>query len=424
MGGGRLPRSKALTWYVLAAAFLLSFAAGACFFGGDDDEGPSPTAVAPTASPTGPPPATPTPDRLATPPADRTEAIGWLQAALGGTNFDPPCPESIVQRGVRCAEGDADGDRRTDFAYLVPLKPPVTQAPYPAAVVVRRAASGLLEERGSGADVSIIGASVFAMSDRTGDGRGDVTFLENVCSATGCKTRAVVLTWDGNAWRDAGPGGEPIGNVDSVKWEGVGASSRLLIHGGKLPDDVLREAGPTRSTTRTFVFNVARYTLNTEEPDPPEYLYHAIIDADRLFDEDKRAAIEAFQAAADNDGLKDWRPPGAPEKDRRPALQGFALFRIALAHAALQGEPQELTLALDHVVNHGVDSGEMLFVNVATEFRRGYANGGLATGCAAVLDYINKRSPGTDTRGYIAALFAYGYENPPGSTWADKICPF
>ena len=432
MGGRRLPRSQALKWLLLAIGSVSVFAASACFFGSDDDdEEPTPTpapSATNTVEPTASPSATPTPNLLATPPTDQTTARAWLEVALrqsGSTGSGPSCPPDLGKYGVLCAEGDADGDAgQPDRAYLVPLTPRVPLAPHPAAVFVQRSTTGMLEELSSAADASIIGAGVFAVADRTSDALGDITYLENVCSATGCKTAAIVMAWDGTAWRNVGPVGEPVGNVDTVTWTGSGSASRLTIHGGKLPEDAPKDAGPTRAATRTFRLSGPRYALESEAFDPPQYLYHAILDAERTFVEDKRASITEFQAAANNTSLMDWRPPGAAEKDRRPALQGFALFRIALAHAAIQSDPLELTEALDDVVNHGVDTGEPLFVNVTEEFRRGYASNGLTSGCAAVAAYINKVVPGTDTRGYISATFNYGYENPPGSAWANNICPF
>jgi len=364
---------------------------------------------------------------VATPPTDQFEARGWLQAALGPGNYDPPCPQSLLQYGVACAQGDADGDGLKELAYLVPVKLPSTRLPFPATVFVRRGHSQKLDELALtvAADASPIGISVFTLADRTGDGKGDLSYLQNICTATGCRTIPVVYTWDGNSWRDAGPGEEPIGNVDLAKWEGEGAGSKLVMHGGKLPASAPAEAGPTRAATSTFAFNGTRYVLESAVADEPEYLYHAILDAEAVFQSDKRAAIEAFEKVIASTHLLDWRPPGAPAKDRRPALVGLAHFRVALAHAVLQSDEATLTRALDAVVVHGVSSEEPLFVRVTEEFRRGYAEReSVAGGCAAVNDYVNKVTPGTDTRAYIEQAFNYGYENPRGSSWMDDICPF
>ncbi|MBK7327708.1 MAG: hypothetical protein IPI85_01005 [Dehalococcoidia bacterium] len=125
------------------------------------------------------------------------------------------------------------------------------------------------------------------------------------------------------------------------------------------------------------------------------------------------------------EALKDWKAK-SDQKDRRPALKGFALFRIVLAKAVLQDDAASITAAIDRVIlQSALPDFEPLFVNVAMEFRRGYnESGGLIGGCAAVNLYLTRPAAGADTRAYVEQLFNYGYANPAGSAWLTKICPF
>lgn len=418
MGGGRLSREETLRGRLVGLMVLVAMLCTGCPLSGDGANA-EPTATADpsaTATPSPAPSPTATPNPLAKPPASQFEAREWLERYLSPRGWEPPCPEELREAGVACASGDIDADGRADHAYLVPVKPLNSRAPFPAVVFVRRAAMGKVEEFAIDmtADASILGRAFFAVAERTGDVPAELAFLRNLCSATGCSTLAVLMRWDGTAWRDAGPGDEGILNVDRVEWSGSGALSELTIHGGKLPD----EAGPTRGKLTTFRLEGGRYTAVEEEPDEPDYLYHAVEDADRLFEEDLTAAIAAYSAIVSDTELKDWKPR-ADSPDRRPALKGYALFRIAVARAAQGSDP---TAALDAVIR---ESKEPLFVNIAEEFRRGYQERrGVIAGCAAVNLYLSKPVPGTDTAAYVEKLFDYGYANPPGRTWLTRICPY
>ena len=427
MGGRRLPRKEALRFAaVLWTAVLLVLLAG-CRNGGSGDAGASPEPVVLASPSSAVPTPSPTPDLLATPPASHVDARAWLQRALGPSGFDPPCPQRFQQAGVACTEGDVDGDGLKDLAYLLPVTLPGTLLPHPSAVFLRRGGTQKLEEFAGDltADASPMGIAAFSLVDRTGDARGDLTYLENRCGASGCKTTVVIQTWDGTAWRDAGPADSGIANVDSVSWTGSGASSALRIHGGKLPASAPAEAGPSRAATTTLQLVGSRYTATKVEHDSAEYLYQAFLDADAIFDRDKEASIAAFESVLTREALKDWKAK-SDQKDRRPALKGFALFRIVLAKAVLQDDAASITAAIDRVIlQSALPDFEPLFVNVAMEFRRGYnESGGLIGGCAAVNLYLTRPAAGADTRAYVEQLFNYGYANPAGSAWLTKICPF
>ena len=413
-----------MKWLAVILLATVSLFVTACFFGGDDTEDePAPTAppaTATAASPTPSPTASPTPDPLAQPPATQYEALTWLKKALEGAEA-PACPEKLQLGKVQCVVGDLDGDALQDAAYLVPVKLPGSPLPHPAAVFIWAGKSQEFEElaRDLTADASILGRSFFAIAERSGDALPDLAYLQNTCGATGCSTRALILAWDGTSRRDIGSP-QVTANVDLVEWEGRGAASELKIHGGKLPPDAPREAGPSRASTVSYTLTNGRYEPGETERDAPEYLYHAIKDADELFETDRFASIALYRAAIADTDLKDWKLRDE-DPDRRPALIGYAYWRIALATAVLGDNPSG---AFDETI---AASTEPLFHNVTDVFRRAFMEGqGVIGGCSAVNLYLTTPIAGTNNESYIDQLFYYGYANvpAPGATWLEKICPF
>mgnify|MGYP001171463466 FL=1 len=414
MGGRRLPRKKTLERITAAGIAAVLFCS--CWGGGGATE-PVPT-PAPSPSATSSPPApspTPTPDPLGPPPATAAEARSGLQALLGPTRYAEPCPRRLQEDwGVFCAEGDVDGDGLPDGAWLIPLRQPAPRTPFPAAVLFRPSGSQKLEEFASdgSADVSILGAAIFGVADRDGEPGAEISYLVNTCTANTCTSLVRVQSWDGTAWRDIGPGDNGVPNIDRVEFEGEGALGRLTIHGGKL--DIV--AGPTRAATHVYELSSGRYRLVATTHDPPEYLYHAVLDADALFAGARfEEAIAAYDALIGASHLRDWKADTG-RGEGRPALEGYALFRIAVATAALGRDPTE---AIDRAIR---ESKEIVFSIAAQEFRKGYQeHGGVIAGCAAATRYLGTVGDGADTPAYIAHLFDYGYANQPAKTYQD-IC--
>lgn len=411
MGGPGLPRGKSLAALIVGALLLVMPACS-----GDDDDA-VPTAALPPATPPATstrtrPTQTATPDPLGPPPASTAAAIAGIEAVLDPGEGD--CPAVLVQRwGVTCREGDVDGDGSQDALWLVPLVQQAPVAPNPGVVLVRTGGTVSPISGEGSADASILGVSLFTVGDRDGAPGAEVTYLENLCTVAQCSSLVRVAAWDGAAWRDIGPADQGIINIDRAVIEGTGMDSRIVVHGGSLTTP---SAGPGRASTFTYTLADGRFGLASRDPDPPVYLFHAIVDADGLMaagllDE----AIEGYRAAVEDEALRDWpaehgRGPG------RPALESYALFRIALATAAMGDDPAP---ALDTVIT---TAPEVVFRNAAEVFRRGFQEGGgVSAGCIEVTRYLATTGPGVDTPRYVARLFDYGYANPQ-LTYRD-ICP-
>lgn len=413
MGGRRLPREKTLG---LALACAVTLALASCSGGdGSAEATPLPSSTLVVATPTTSPPPSPTPDPLGPPPTNAIEARAGLQALLGASRFAEPCPQHLtLSWGVICAQGDAGGDGLPDAAWLIPLRQAAPQGPFPAVVFFRPGGSQEIEEfatEGS-ADASILGAAIFSLADRDGEPGAELAYLVNRCTANTCTSLVRIQAWDGTAWRDIGPGDDGVPAIDRVALEGEGAQSRIMIHGGKL--DIA--AGPTRAATRTYELLGGRYRLTKTEYDPPEYLFHAIVDADALFAAANfEEAIAAYRAAIGAEDLRDWKKDTG-RGEGRPALEGYALFRIAVATAALGQDPTE---AIDAAIREGK---EIVFSIAAQEFRKGLQeHSSVIAGCAEATQYLGTVGNGADTPAYIARLFDYGYANQPSRTY-QEIC--
>lgn len=413
MGGPGLPRGKPLAALIVSALLLVMPACS-----GDDDDA-VPTATRPPATPlatstrTRPTP-TATPDPLGPPPASTAAAIAGLEAVIGlGEGY---CPAVLVQRWrATCREGDVDGDGSQDALWLVPVVQQAPVAPNPGVVLVRTSSGGKIAPiSGEGAaDASVLGASLLTVADRDGAPGDDVSYLENLCTVAQCSSLVRVGAWDGAAWRDIGPADQGIVNIDRAVIEGSGTGSRIVVHGGSLTTP---SAGPGRASTFTYTLADGRFGLASRDPDPPVYLFHAIMDADEFMADGRLdEAIEAYRAAVEDGALRDW-PAEHGREPGRPALESYALFRIALATAAMGDDP---SAALDLVITA---APEVVFRNAAEVFRRGFQEGGgVSAGCIEVTRYLATTGPGVDTPRYLARLFDYGYANRQ-LTYRD-VCP-
>lgn len=408
MGSRRLPGKEALA--PLLALLAAGLAAGACR-PGEAQVAASPTAsTAATATATFAPP-TPPPDPLGEPPRDAAEAATKLAPFLADTGTG--CAGAATLRAAwnaTCAAGDLDGDGRADVAVLVPL-PATGRTPNPGVVLVQRSGRASIDQfpPAGEADASIVGRGIFTVAERTGDGKADVVLLANACGGSACASRVYVEAWDGTAWRDLGPG-EAVDSLDGIVFEGTGPKGKLVMHGGIIN---AAGAGPQRGEARVYEFNGARWVLIAILPDAPAYLFHAVEDADGLFDRGKfEEAAAAYKAAIESKELKDWRTETGAAAGRDD-LVAYALLRIAVATAARGQDPAK---TIDAIIR---DVRQELFVNAAMAFRKGMQDGGgVHGGCLEVAQYLG--TPGIPE--IIHAMFDYGFANYPAKGYRD-ICP-
>ena len=401
MGRRRIP-SRAPLAGLLAGLVLV----GACGGGPGRDPVSTPSPATATASPTATP--TATPDLIGPPPLTVAEAGARLAALLAA---GPLCIEPVKLRwNAECMAGDFDGDGRADAAYVVPL--PAAGTRQPAAAFILRAAAPMQTLAPDGAaDTSQLARDLFRATDRSGDGRPDITVLLTSCAAD-CATRVLVQSWDGTSWREIGPG-QAFDNLDRVTFTGTASTRTLSVRSQPLEN---RAVGPTREVTFSFALKDGVYQFESATPATPTYLYHAIQDADaRFLLGDYTGAITAYEAAIADPRLKDWQAE-AGRGDGRARLSGYALFRISVATAA-SGQPEAVVLAsFDRVIR----DGGALFTQVTTAFRGGYLDQGARprAGCQEAVAYLRQPS----VRPFLDELFDYGPANLPRPAPED-VCP-
>lgn len=418
MGGSRLPAARGITPLLL----VLFLALAAACRGGEAEEQPTPAPTVAQSAPAETP--SPTPEVEPTvvafePPLNAADARIRLEPLIAGGR--DACPEEVAETWqATCAFGDIDGDGETDIAVLFPLPKANPLPPNPGMVLVGRSSTGTADQFGQdgSVDASILGVSIFDVLDRDGREGLEVSYLRNTCTVSGCTSLVHVQRWDGTAWRDIGPGDDGVLNIETVAIEGQGEDTRIILRGGR---SNVPAAGPTRIATHIYALENGRFSRESLELDPPEFLYHAVLEADAAFAAARNAtgswsdAIASYEAIIEDGELRDWKAENG-QPAGRAALEGYALFRIAVATAASGEDP---TPAIDRTI---LESAEQVFVTGAEEFRRGYQDGlGVSRACNQATAYFSTIRDGYDTPGYIAQLFDYGYENPR-KTYLD-LCP-
>lgn len=407
----------------LAAASLVLLAASACGDGGDIRIvaiTPSPT---PAASETGsvepssplPPTSitpTPTPAPSGTVPDRPTDLLAGgvpVSSYLAGGSADiAGCLPGLVAAwglapvlGERCFFADIDGDGTSEFAFAVVT---TTEAASPGDVWFFQGADEQFRLFSSArvlANEVLEDVVLTAAADLTGDRFPDLVISARICSAGVCAGRLLLASAHGGEFTDLAPAGLNLTGLHSLRIEDA--------TGDGLQDVVLNyehtpepEAGPQRDFELVLNWAGLKF-FDSKHPDPPRYLFHAIADADTIFDTaDYQAARAQYEAAAANTALVDWRVEVGEGSGRRE-LAPYALLRAGIS-AVRTGDP-EGALALFNQAATGFPAS--LHGQVASIFREGL-EGGLApaVACTTSEDYLRPQSS------RYAEIWDYGFSNP------------
>ena len=303
--------------------------------------------------------------------------------------------------GERCVFADLDGDGSSEFVFAV------------AAGEQAGSAGDVWFFEGADEDFRLFSSArvlanqvlqdvaVEAASDLTGDRFPDIVISARVCGADACARRLLIASAHRGAFEDLAPAGLDFTGLDAIRVEDLtedGLDDVVLAFAYE-PD---REAGPQRD--RDVVLNWAGLKFfDSEEPEPPRYLFHAITDADELFEaRDYGAAREAYEAAADDTSLVDWRVETGEGSGRRE-LVPYALLRASLA-ALRDGDEAG---ALELLARAAGGFAASLHGQVASILAEAIAAGvPQAEACDAAEDYLRPHA------GRYAEIWDYGHANP------------
>ena len=327
--------------------------------------------------------------------------------AGGSGDVDRCLPELIdgwelaLSDGIQCVLADMDGDGGEELALLVSLER--EQDPPGDVWIFDDASNGqrLIGSARSFSGTVLSGVHIVTGDDLTGDGLSDIVISMESCSAAVCSTDFLILSAHRGGFEDLGPrdialeGSEPP-TVEDVTGDGT---LDLVIRGGLVAS---AGAGPPRTLERRIYWSGLKFFV-VDETEAPQYLIHAIEDADMLFaGTDYASASERYEGVASNSSLADWRVQNG-QTPGRAELAPYSIFRAGLSLLRLGnvvGARALFERAFDQypVSLHGVTSAVYLDSLLKDE--------SFAQACERAEVYLRSRSAS------FGRIWDYGYANP------------
>jgi hypothetical protein len=403
-------------------AIVCTFAFAAC--DGDAEPDTNSTRI-PTAVDVASPTAVPVPER----PSTLTEYPGAIAAYLSA---NPPAGDlcgldelyaawdmPLVTAESACRVANTDEDAEGEVLAVV-----TAESAEPSGAIVYRFTIGVLDRADGGYEVATVleppfdvpplqaeasFAPIIGAGDLNNDGGGEFAFRTTTCGANTCTDTVYVKKGTSSGYEDIAPAEGISLTTAEVTFEdtdGDGAKE-LVLTGGTAGS---AGAGPQRPVTEVWGWDGFAYVRRSSTPAPPRYLYHAVKDADALFDAGNYApAGEAYLAAIENPELELWMP----DTNERNELESYSLFRAALAVLAEGGDAARANGYLDRAEAYP----ETLHAQLAGAFQAGFeAKSEISVGCSAVRDDL-----GANAAEY-AAFWDFGFANP--SFAPNTVCPF
>ena len=250
--------------------------------------------------------------------------------------------------------------------------------------------------------------AVLQVVDMTGDGRRDITFMEETCGAHTCTASFHLLVRDGSGYRDAVlapidiPTAHSIDVVTDATGEGL---PDITVTGGTFGSvgaEPQREFRWIFSAAGGNVQQVSRVGLASD------WLVWALLDANESFDrQDWAQAVTLYNVVLGGNGLDEF----APFAGEAAELRGFANLRKSLALGA-SGDSVGAQAAAQ-----ALSGGAGLVAELGGAYLTGLTSGGVAAGCLAFNDSLATRVGEWDE-----FWSNYGYGVP--QVTARQLCPF
>ncbi len=388
------------------------------------DPPPTDAASDSTAAPLGTPTAgtaTPEPEPSVQLPAAPENLLtgGTMVAAYlaGGQADSAGClPELVkawglgVTDGARCATGDIDGDGRDEYVFVLTV--PAIEPPYAGEVWFFQSDDEdyrLFASARQLVNEVISGVQIVSAGDLTGDASPDVVVSWQSCDASRCVTDLLIASAHRGTLEDLAPDDATVEALESITVEDATGDGRLdlVLRAGGVTSP---GAGPPRRFTRTLSWGGLRFFV-VDVSDPPDYVFHALVDADAAFAAANYAgARQLYVDAARDRTLEDWKlqtgsPPGREE------LVPYALLRAGLA--ALRGGDSSGALLL---LAQAVSGHESSLHGIAAATYLAALTGGKTPpeACSAMETYLQTRAAD------FARAWDYGFANPEHSI--TSIC--
>lgn len=303
--------------------------------------------------------------------------------------------------GLRCASADVDADGRDELIYAVS----VAGDPAPGEVWFFDDAEAdyrLFTSARALANEILADVNIEAVVDLTGDGSPEAVISTQTCDGDRCAVSFVIASAHrGFAVEDLAPSELVSNSIEGLVFED-GTDDQLtdlLIRRDADSDDPA--AGPQRATTLVASWSGLRFRVD-EQPDPAEFLFHLVIDADEAYRSgDLPLARDLYLQAAADLSLRDWKAEQG-QRAGRFELQPYSLFRAALS-AQRQGDPATALQLLERAFTEHTNS---LHGQAAGVYLQALQDGGAASSaCAASESYLGSLV------GFYEDSWDYGFAN-------------
>lgn len=411
----------------IVAALMMTLALAACS-GGSGTLPKTATSAAPTG--TSVPAATATPAPAPVPVPDRPVAFGDYARVIAAYLSASPdaaaeCLAPLyaawqmprIDLNDACLAANTDADPENEIVAVISgtLSPPmpIAEKQYEVVVFDRTGDSYAVVYESTPDNIPPPNstepvARLIDAGDLNGDGTGEFAYSTENCGAHTCVATVHIIQGAASGYVALPPvDGISIETPNKIAFVAAAVGKQLVLQGGVIGSV---GAGPQRERTETWAWNGTAYAIVASKPAPPEYLYHAIIDANAAFEAgDFAGAEKMYIAAADDATLKEWMP----NRNERSELQAWALFRAGVAVLMRGGDS---TTAIGYF-NRARGYANTLQAQLAGSFQAAYeAKGSVSVGCGAVRDDIQANLA------EYQKFWDFGYANPTFDP--ATVCPF
>jgi hypothetical protein len=251
------------------------------------------------------------------------------------------------------------------------------------------------------------GLELIGAQDLTQNNVADLVFTEVTCGAHTCWSTPRVWSWREQDFENQ------MGAEFSYPYAefALHADSLVAVSGGIGSVG----AGPQRVVTTTLTWTGSVITATQTSPAPPDYRYHAWLDAERALAQGEPARARAsYERTIEDETLKAWGAAVDPESEAA-WLKDLARWRLVMVHAKLGHEADRAAYA-ETLLAQEPDAVTYPVTVLAERFQREYdRSGDVAGACAYAIGAAGGSANGdvsVETQAVLDFLNSFGYANP------------